>query len=200
MEKFPKARVTDIVVSEYRDEFLIYDLKSHKCHSLNATACSVWKKSNGKRTVEQIALEIDEDSDREIREGLVLLALSELTKRNLVDSAERPVYGWLERREMIKKIGVASVIALPLVLSVTAPTAAMAQSMNCTTAPLSPGCVALTCNGGGPLATVLNQCQTTLCAVSGAPTCASGNASTPACVPNATNPGPDQFSCDCICD
>ena len=99
---------------------------------------------------------------------------------------------------MIKKIGAVSIIALPILMSSTAPTASMAQSMNCATAPFSPGCVVSTCSGVGPPATVQSQCQTAFCVPNGAPMCASGNASTPACVPHATNPG--QINCDCICD
>ena len=57
MDGFPKARTANIVVSEYKDEFLIYDLKTHKCHSLNSTAYAVWKNADGEKTINEISLE-----------------------------------------------------------------------------------------------------------------------------------------------
>ncbi len=94
MKNKPKARYTDIVVSDYKDELLLYDLKTHKCHSLNKTAASVWQVCDGNRDVTAIAEKLFAKAPKGERDKLVLLALNELTKAGLIetdDFAFRPL-------------------------------------------------------------------------------------------------------------
>ena len=129
MKKFPKARMSDIVVSDYKDEVLVYDLKTHRCHSLNKTAYTVWRESNGKRGLSEIANKIDRRLSREAGDELVILALAELENRGLLEKGSK--YGFassVSRRQMITRIGKATLVALPFITSITAPKAVAAQS------------------------------------------------------------------------
>ena len=66
-----------------------------------------------------------------ISEGLVCLALEGLKKDNLIENPEdlANYFAGLTRREAVKKVGLASLVALPIIASVVAPSASMAQSV-----------------------------------------------------------------------
>ncbi|MBK8045643.1 MAG: PqqD family protein [Anaerolineales bacterium] len=53
----PHARgeVDDLVVQEIYDELVVYDLRRHKVHSLNATASLIWRWCDGQTLPEQVA-------------------------------------------------------------------------------------------------------------------------------------------------
>ena len=52
---FPHARSEGLVITDLDDEILIYDKERDKAHCLNQTAALVWKYSDGKRSVAEIA-------------------------------------------------------------------------------------------------------------------------------------------------
>lgn len=124
MNKLPAARTTDIVVQDLGKEILIYDLKTHKAYSLNETSSIVYQAYDGKTTFEQLR------TRHRFTNEIIFLAINELKKENLIDTAEE--YGFalteMSRREAIRKVALASAIALPLISSLTVPTAAMAAS------------------------------------------------------------------------
>ncbi len=147
--KKPKARYEDIVVSDYRDELLLYDLKTHKCHSLNKTAASIWQACDGKRNVAAIAETLYADTTKESREELVELTLNELAHKELIaKGGEYEFRSLTTRRELIKKLGKVTLISLPIVASVTAPTVNQAQS----------GCPVVTTNPCNPIASIPFGC------------------------------------------
>lgn len=57
----PVARKDRLVIEEVPGETLIYDLETHKAHSLNLTAALVWKHCDGEQTVEQVAFRMEEE-------------------------------------------------------------------------------------------------------------------------------------------
>jgi hypothetical protein len=59
------------------------------------------------------------------------LALNDLKKNGLVeyDADKVNEFGGLSRREMIRKVGLASMVALPAIMSIVAPMAVHAQSV-----------------------------------------------------------------------
>ena len=126
----PIARETDIVIQEFENEVLIYDLKNHKAFCLNQTSAMVWQLCDGRRNSSQIADELSRKLRTLVSEEVVLLALDELNKNNLLENIEKSEWFFLQsnRREIIKKIGLSSIIALPLVSSLVAPSAVSAQS------------------------------------------------------------------------
>lgn len=145
----PLARKDGLVIQEMPDELLVYDLETNKAHCLNETAYSVWKACDGRNTVSDIAAMLEDGSDE-----LVWLALVQLGENDLLDKKEGLSMNGRSRRELIKKVGLASVVALPLVASLTAPTSVLAAVscacsgiIDCTSTPGCPtgGCVSNMC-------------------------------------------------------
>lgn len=63
---------------------------------------------------------------------MVWLALDQLKKENLIESKEENFqidFNGMSRREVIKKVGLTAVIALPIVTGLVAPTSANATSV-----------------------------------------------------------------------
>jgi hypothetical protein len=104
---------------------------------------------------------------------MVWLALDQLSKEGLVEKQPELVnkFNGLSRREVMKKIGMGTMVALPIVSGLIAPTAAMAQTAvacscpngqaggatSCINSPQCMGgqtCTGVACNGGG------NNCGT----------------------------------------
>lgn len=131
--QIPMARKEGLVIQEMPDELLVYDLETNKAHCLNQTASSVWKACNGKNSVAEIA-RIFEDSNSKGSEDLVWLAIDQLNENDLLEKEYELDFKGRTRRDLIKKVGLASVIALPVVASLTAPSSALAAaSCNCVT-------------------------------------------------------------------
>ena len=130
--QFPTARKQGLVVQEMPDELLVYDLDSNKAHCLNQTAAFVWKSCDGQTSVTDIASLYYVESGGKMSEDLVWLAIDQLNETNLLESKLASPFGTQSRREVIKKIGLASLVALPVIASLVAPQNALAaQSCNC---------------------------------------------------------------------
>lgn len=132
----PIARTERLVIQEMPGEILVYDLETDKAHCLNRTAAAVWKFCDGKNTVADIRRRLAETSGKPVGEDLIWLAIDCLNESRLLEN-QPPVFVNRNRREVIKKIGLAAVVALPLITSLVAPKAAHAGS---------------TCNFGGACA------------------------------------------------
>jgi len=166
----PRVNFDDFVVTDLVDETLVYDLRNHRAHCLNRVAATIWRHCDGRTTVGQVARRIGAQAGVPADAALVLHGLQGLQKSGLVEAPETPkAFGArVSRRDVIKRIGIGSALALPLVTSIVAPTAVSAQT----------GCGAegIPCtNQGGEQ----GLCCDTLRCISGA--CAP-------CVPNGTVP------------
>jgi Coenzyme PQQ synthesis protein D (PqqD) len=151
--QIPIARKDGLVIQETTDEVLVYDLTSNKAHCLNQTAAFVWKSCDGNNSISDITNRFQKEIGSSVHEDLVWLAIDQLNDKNLLEKDLTADFAGRSRREVIKKIGLAAVIALPIVASLTAPSSAMAASScvcnspgNCTA---QPTCPAMTCNPGG---------------------------------------------------
>ncbi len=140
----PHTRKDGLVVQELADEVLVYDLERHKAHCLNHTAAWVWKHCDGKATVADMARLLRAESNAPVGEEVIWLALDQLGQKRLL----RTRVGWpkevagLSRREVLKQLGLAAAIALPLVTSIVAPTAqAAASCIGAGTAPNGTTCI-----------------------------------------------------------
>ena len=122
----PVARKEGLVIQEMPDEVLVFDLETNKAHCLNQTAAFVWKACNGTNSVADITQSFGNQSGKPVDENLVWLAIDQLNENNLLAEKLQANFGGQSRREVIKKIGLAAVIALPIVSSLVAPTAALA--------------------------------------------------------------------------
>jgi hypothetical protein len=126
----PRAREVEIVVQELPDEVLVYDLKRHKAHCLNQSAAFVWRRCDGRTSVAEMARLLGEELRAPVSEEVVWLALDRLGKARLLEGRAPEWLGpGLSRREVVRKLGLGAAVALPLIISVTAPTAAQAQTV-----------------------------------------------------------------------
>lgn len=148
----PRARKAGLVVKGLDDEVLVYDLERDKAHSLNSSAAFIWKKCNGRRTVGEITEALSREFKVPADEQTVWLALDQLSKFNLLEAKiARPAgVPHLSRRQMMR-IGAAAAFALPVIVSIVAPTAANAQtsiSPSVCNARVQPNCGGTPCTGG----------------------------------------------------
>jgi hypothetical protein len=161
MNSYPKVRVADIVVQEFADEVLIYDLQTNKAFCLNETSAIIWQKCDGKNNISEITEYISREVNSVISEDLVWLAIDQLKKENLLENAnEIPNhFAGTSRREVIKKIGLKTMIALPIIASLVAPSSTEAAAsfcnvgMNCTCAVNVGG--GNSCAESGPVACIM---------------------------------------------
>lgn len=124
--QIPNARKEGLVIQEMPDEVLVYDLDTNKAHCLNQTAAFVWKSCDGVKSVNDITKVYQAEFGQNVPEDMIWLALDQLGEKNLLEQQIKADFQGQTRREVIKRVGLAAVVALPIVASLTAPTAAMA--------------------------------------------------------------------------
>ena len=142
----PRARKQGLVVQTLPDETLVYDLDRDLAHCLNQTASLVWRRCDGRTTTKEIALSLTRSLKQPVDEKIVWLALDQLDRNHLLSEESfipRTVAG-MNRREVVRALGVSAAIAIPAVISIVAPLPAQAAT----------GCV----SSGGSCASNPNIC------------------------------------------
>lgn len=186
--KLPKVRNQNIVIQEIGDEIMIYDLEINKAYCLNETSAIVYQNCDGETDFTEIK------TNHNFSDELISFALEQLNRENLLEKDGdfiSPFKGF-SRREVIKKIGLGSIIALPVVASIVAPTAVNAQSCNLlangqTTVFVCTSPVVGGCSAG-------NVCGLHVPGFDAGAECCSGTASVGTCTPSG---GGEQCSCVC---
>ena len=161
----PRARTEGLVINDLTDEVLVYDLKRDKAHCLNQTAAAVWKLCDGQRTAAQIAVKLSRQSaddsrqeselvkDHVMTEQMVWVALEQLGRDHLLEERMKwpAAIPHLSRREVMR-LGLGAAIAVPIIVSISAPLPAQAgtckaKNANCSTGAecCSKACVASKC-------------------------------------------------------
>lgn len=181
----PKTREKGIVIQNLDDEILVYDLESNKAFCLNKTTSAIWQKCTGELSVEAIVPEVQKDFGTSVTKELVALAIEQLKNDNLLESGENvsTILDGLSRREMVRRVGFMSVVALPLVSSLVAPNAINAMSVTCPAPGGAPTCPCTT-NG---------SCDDNCCDMDNSGTCLS-----PANQNYIANGSPCDRNCICI--
>ena len=148
----PIARKSSLIVKELPTETLVYDLETDKAHCLNETVARVWKNCDGNRDVAELRALMEKETKLPVPEDMVWLALDQLEKFKLLEGAPAKSFSFsgMNRREVVKRIGI-SALALPLIISIVAPTA-KAQASVCRQE---------------PAVTIPNHCQSNNCAQGG---------------------------------
>ncbi len=123
----PRARTNRLVTRELGDELVVYDLERHKAYCLNRVAMLVFRHCDGETTIPDMARRIGGALGLPVDEQAVRLGLVRLEKAHLLDG---PVGLTLHssRREMLRTLGRAAVVVVPLVTAITVPTSAQAQA------------------------------------------------------------------------
>jgi hypothetical protein len=122
----PKVRRDHLLLEELPNELLVYDQKSHKAHCLNASAASVFRMADGSLSIAGISKAASERLQAPFDEHLTWLALEELDKHGLLETA-LPLSPEGQGRRQAMAVGAAALL-VPLVMVMTAPTPAYAQS------------------------------------------------------------------------
>jgi hypothetical protein len=136
-ETRPLARKKGLVIQELPDEVLVYDLDRDRAHCLNETAAFVWQRCDGRTTTGEIARSLGRKVNAPVDEKVVWFALDQLGRNHLMatHSVPRQLVAGMNRREMVRALGLAAVVAVPVVASIVAPTPAQATSCKATGAP-----------------------------------------------------------------
>ena len=157
-KKYPVSRKDNLVVQEADGEVLIYDLTENKAFCLNETSALIWQLCDGKKSLTEMSIELGKKLNSPASEGLVWLGLEQLKKENLIENEVTvPIdLVGMSRREVIRKVGIGSMIAIPIISSLIAPTAAQAQTTACPdpgnymdACRCAPGTFPGSCNGTG---------------------------------------------------
>jgi hypothetical protein len=217
-QKLPSSRNENLVTQEIGQEILIYDLTTHKVYGLNETAAIVYRACDGKTTFDELK------QKHKWTDEIIFLALERFKEIGLFPENQFPdsPFTGMKRRDLIRKVGLASMVMLPVISSIVAPSAAMAASGGaalfgaCPTAGGGGGCApGLQCNrcfgtscpstnhccatggltGKGPI--IGNSCQAnlTLCNATASQACCSGNATF---TPDHCGNLPTSGTCSCI--
>ena len=132
--QYPLARTNGLVVQEVPNEVLVFDMETNEAHCLNETAAMVWKYCDGNTSVEKIAQILGENNGSNVNDDLVWLAIDQLNEHKLLEKEVETKFAGQSRREALRKIGLASMIALPIIASMAAPRSVLANtSCVCTT-------------------------------------------------------------------
>jgi hypothetical protein len=123
--RLPHARKDNLVIRELDDETLVYDTQRDEAHCLNQTAALVWKDCDGKTTAAEAAQSLQSALGVPVDSDIVWLAVKQLQRFHLVQSnAKSPS---VSRRDLVLKYAPAA-LALPVIMSITAPTPAFSAS------------------------------------------------------------------------
>jgi Coenzyme PQQ synthesis protein D (PqqD) len=128
---FPRARKDALIVKSLETETLVYDLNTSRAFCLNQSSALIWNLCDGETSLSEIARRAHEQLDLPIDVSFVSFALESLSKDGLLSSpytASAELVGMtrLALMRRVGRVGVAAAVAVPLVSSVLAPTAAKA--------------------------------------------------------------------------
>jgi hypothetical protein len=167
MKKLPSSRNSDIIVTKLDNEVLIYDLTTHKAFNLNETSSIVYQSCGDGLTFEELKRK------HRFTDDLIYLTLDELKEKNLLekDAGYKSSLLGLSRREAIRKVGLATMVVLPVITGLVAPLAVHAVSNSCAATNCKNGNTA--CNPGGGCSAL--RADFVCCSALGSCSCASAN-------------------------
>jgi hypothetical protein len=126
----PRAREAGLIVRHLEAETLVYDVDTDKAHCLNRTAARIWKHCDGTSSVTQICELLSQTMATTIDEKVVWYALEQFNKDGLLEEKIEPPAAFkiagMSRRQMVRTLGLAAMVAIPVVTSIVAPTAVQA--------------------------------------------------------------------------
>jgi len=137
------------VTRDLGDELLVYDLERHKAYCLNQVAMQVFRHCDGETTIPDMARRVGNALGLPVDEQAVRLGLLRLDKAHLLDGPAGQI-PHTSRREMLRTLGRAAAVVVPLVTAITVPTSAQAAT---------PSCVGRTCNEDSDCSPPTCQCN-----------------------------------------
>ena len=134
----PVARKGDIFAENLPEEVILYDKTNNKVHCLNKTAAAIWESCDGTRTVDDLAHIVKAKSGAPSDRKLVLLALEELERADLLEAGSGVVSdaAFASRREALGKMVMAgSALVATIVAAAPAAHASCKGTLGGTNAP-----------------------------------------------------------------
>jgi Coenzyme PQQ synthesis protein D (PqqD) len=124
MKTLPTSRQERLIIEELTDEVLIYDLDRDRAHCLNQAAAFVWRQCDGRTTVAEALVRFEEEFGANADETMIWLGLDQLEKSDLLqERVKRPDrMNRVSRRALIRSMGLAAAVAVPLITSIGIPT------------------------------------------------------------------------------
>lgn len=119
METFPKANTANTVQQTLNGELLLYNTLTNQAFCLNQTSADIYNLCDGNNAVDSIAAKTN------LPEEIVQLAISDLSKQDLLI---QKIELQTSRRDLLRKAAFTAV-ALPVISTIIAPTAAHAGSV-----------------------------------------------------------------------
>jgi hypothetical protein len=127
----PRKVSQELSIQHVGAETLIYDESRHLAFCLNRVSSAVWNRCDGVRSVPEIAAELSAEFGKPVSEEIVLLALHQLEKDQLIEPrSDTPVSPELldlaSRRQLLIKLGYGAALMVPFIAIIAAPKAAQA--------------------------------------------------------------------------
>jgi len=156
----PTARRERLLVYEFADEVLVYDLDRQRGHSLGPEAAAVWGWCDGRTRVSDALARLRDRGRSEVNRDLLQAVLRRLQRARLIaGGVERPSGDRVTRRACLRKLAATGGF---LVASVAIPSPSEAASCltrrQCRRGESVP-CSGLPCCGGGRCQRRANHCQ-----------------------------------------
>jgi hypothetical protein len=120
--KLPNARTENLLEQNLKNETLIYDLTIDKAFNLNETLSIIYKACGHNSTFDELKRK------NKFTDDFIYLALDELKRNNLLAEDYESPFAKTNRREVIKKVGLTTMLVLPLITGLIAPKAIHAAS------------------------------------------------------------------------
>jgi hypothetical protein len=132
MQTRPKTRQSGLIIRELEDEILVYNTADNNAHCLNRTAALIWKECDGRSTIAEISDAVTRRLGTPVDERVVWFALKQFDRDRLLEdelTVPPEVLGVrLNRRDLVRVLGIAAIVAVPLVTSIVAPSAVQAAT------------------------------------------------------------------------
>lgn len=126
-QKLPVARSESVVMQQLEKETLLFDFEINKAYCLNETSSNIYHYCDGKTSFEELKRRYKYTDD------LIYLALDELQKNNLIKGDKITHFAGMSRRDAVRKVGLGTMLALPVITGLIAPRAASAGSCSANT-------------------------------------------------------------------
>jgi hypothetical protein len=149
----PRARTDGLIVRKLDGETLVYDRDGDRATCLNLFAAEVWERCDGQATPAELARAVAASRSDVVDERAVWLALDQLSRARLLEpgsGSTSSAHPGVNRRDLLRTLGVGAAAAVPMVTSIVVPRMADAQSCFADGAGcvLDSQCCSFNCNGG----------------------------------------------------
>jgi hypothetical protein len=118
-----------MITRQLKDELVLYDRDTNRAFCLNRVAGEIWMLCDGETTIEEIIEHFQKIGEPEINQNIIYLTLQKLQHLGLLKIGLQVEHLTSRyRRAVMKKLGIAATMALPVVTAIVVPTPAEATS------------------------------------------------------------------------